>query len=219
MASETQALAIRPGKPSADDYSILYAALEASARGRAFLSEYARRNRAADTEVLLASLDRLHMHIRGDASAAQHIRAELRTLLAAIRLARPDIDGDRPPGKMTMLTQLIDVLEERISALVDAKTADFQSARPQLAVVPPADEPELPIPSPAAQPPSIAVVPQRTKPVSRAAIMPEVNVFDAGAALAKAVAKADGEAPSAERLRLLAPIMALSENERLALFS
>jgi hypothetical protein len=219
MASETQALAIRPEKPSADDYSILCAALETSARGRAFLSEYARRNRAADTDVLLAALDRLGLHIRGDASAAQHIRAELRTLLAAIRLARPDIDGDRPPGKMAMLAQLIDVLEERISALVDSKPADLQSARPQLAVVPPADEPELPIPSPTAQPPAIAVVPQRNTPVIRAAIMPEVNVFETGTAPEMAAAKTDTEAPSAERLRLLAPIMALSENERLALFS
>ena len=218
MASETQALAIRPEKPSADDYSILSATLEASARGRAFLSEYARRNRAADTEVLLTALDRLSLHIRGEASAVQHIRAELRTLLAAIRLARPDFDSGQAPGKMAMLTQLIDVLEQRIEALVGVRTADVQAVRPHLAVVPPADEPELPIPSPVAQLPSIAVV-APTKPMSRTALMPEVNVLEQAPAKAAGKPMAKAGTPSAERLRLLAPIMALSEDERLALFS
>ena len=218
MASETQALAIRPEKPSADDYSILSATLEASARGRAFLSEYARRNRAADTEVLLTALDRLSLHIRGEASAVQHIRAELRTLLAAIRLARPDFDSGQAPGKMAMLTQLIDVLEQRIEALVGVRTADAQAVRPHLAVVPPADEPELPIPSPVAQLPSIAVV-APTKPMSRTALMPEVNVLEQAPAKAAGKPMAKAGTPSAERLRPLAPIMALSEDERLALFS
>ncbi|HTQ82965.1 MAG TPA: hypothetical protein VMI47_06805 [Pseudolabrys sp.] len=218
MASETQALAIRPEKPSADDYSILSATLEASARGRAFLSEYARRNRAADTEVLLTALDRLSLHIRGEASAVQHIRAELRTLLAAIRLARPDFDGGQAPGKMAMLTQLIDVLEQRIEALVGVRTADVQAVRPHLAVVPPADEPELPIPSPVAQLPSIAVV-APTRPMSGTALMPEVNVLEQAPAKAAGKPMAKAGTPSTERLRLLAPIMALSEDERLALFS
>ena len=59
MANEPLALAIRPpDAPDEDEYRTLCAALSASARGRAFLAEYARRNRNADTEALLAAIGR-----------------------------------------------------------------------------------------------------------------------------------------------------------------
>jgi hypothetical protein len=214
MASEPLAIA-RPEAPVEDDYGILSAALEASARGRAFLSEHARRNRSADTEVLLAAIDRLSAQIRGDAEALQHMRAELRTLVTAIRLARPDIDAGRPPGKMAMLGELVGLVERRIDVLIgETRTGDPQPARPQLAVVPAPDEPELPIPSPDAQAPAMAVV-APAKPV--AAVMPEVNVLDSSPPPASPPVRP--RTPSADRLRVLAPIMALSEDERLALFS
>ena len=214
MASEPLAIA-RPEAPVEDDYGILSAALEASARGRAFLSEHARRNRSADTEVLLAAIDRLTAQTRGDAEALQHMRAELRTLVTAIRLARPDIDAGRPPGKMAMLGELVGLVERRIDALIgETRTGDPQPARPQLAVVPAPDEPELPIPSPDAQTPAMAVV-TPAKPV--AAVMPEVNVLDSSPPPASPPVRP--RTPSADRLRVLAPIMALSEDERLALFS
>ena len=44
---------------SEDDYTALLATLSASARGRAFLAEFARRNRAAETDMLLAAMARL----------------------------------------------------------------------------------------------------------------------------------------------------------------
>jgi hypothetical protein len=214
MASEPLAIA-RPEAPVEDDYGILSAALEASVRGRAFLSEHARRNRAADTEVLLAAIDRLTAQIRSDAEAVQHMRTELRTLVTAIRLARPDIDAGRPPGKVAMLSELVDLVEQRIGGLIgEPRTGDTQPPRPQLAVVPPSDEPELPIPSPDAQAPAMAVV-TPAKPV--AAVMPEVNVLDSGPPPASSPVRP--QLPNAERLRVLAPIMALSEDERLALFS
>jgi hypothetical protein len=214
MASEPLAIT-RPEPPVEDDYGILCATLEASARGRAFLSEHTRRNRTADTEVLLAAIDRLTAQIRSDAEAAQHMRAELRTLVTAIRLARPDIDAGRPPGKVEMLSELIDLVERRIDGLIgEVRTGNTQPARPQLAVVLPSDEPELPIPSPDAQASAMVVV-TPAKPV--AAIMPEVNVRDSGPPPADPLVRP--ELPSAERLRVLAPIMALSEDERLALFS
>lgn len=219
MASEPLAIA-RPEPPAEDDYRILSTTLEASARGRAFLSEHARRNRSADTEVLLAAIDRLSAQIRGDAEALQHMRAELRTLVTAIRLARPDIDAGRPPGKVAMLGELVGLVERRIDALIgetragETRTGDPLPARPQLAVVPAPDEPELPIPSPDAQTPAIAVV-APAKPV--AAVMPEVNVLNSSPPAASPPVRP--QTPSADRLRVLAPIMALSEDERLALFS
>jgi hypothetical protein len=71
MADQTKALALRlePGAPSEDDFQALCAALSESARGRWFLNEYARRNRAADTEMVLATLDRIEARLNGDAFA------------------------------------------------------------------------------------------------------------------------------------------------------
>ncbi len=130
MASEPLAIA-RPEPPAEDDYRILCTTLEASARGRAFLSEHARRNRSADTEVLLAAIDRLSAQIRGDAEALQHMRAELRTLVTAIRLARPDIDAGRPPGKVAMLGELVGLVERRIDALIgETRTGETRTGTP-----------------------------------------------------------------------------------------
>jgi hypothetical protein len=44
---------------SEDVYAALLTTLSASARGRAFLAEFARRNRAAETDMLLAAMARL----------------------------------------------------------------------------------------------------------------------------------------------------------------
>jgi hypothetical protein len=235
MANEPQALAITHEAADEDDYGSLCAALEASARGRAFLAEYARRNRNADTELVLGALDQLAAQMRAD--AITDLRGELSMLLAAIRLARPDIDANRPPGKVAMLTALVDLLERRIDAMVENRAAAQatvddnidEAARRQLAVVPPPEEPELPIPSPfVAQPPAIVVVPDQAqlRRGASAAIMPDVNVLDGAPPAAKAVTKPTAkpatpktDTPPADPLRPLAAIMALSEEERIALFS
>jgi hypothetical protein len=236
MASEPQALARQPQTTPEDDYRSLCAALEASARGRAFLAEYAQRNRNADTERVLAALDGLAAQMRADAASINDLRGELRTLLTAIRLARPDIDAGHPPDKVAMLTALVDLLERRIDAMVDIKgvepTADepVEIVRPPLAVVPPPDEPELPIPSPfVAQPPVIAVVAAPARLPLSAAAMPEVNVVDSACPAPMAAKPASkpaskpaapkADAPPPDPVRLLGAIMALSEDERLALFT
>jgi hypothetical protein len=52
-----------PSQADEQDYEVLLAALSATARGRAFLTEYARRNRNADTTAVLAALTRLERMI------------------------------------------------------------------------------------------------------------------------------------------------------------
>ena len=97
MANEPLALAIRPpDAPTEDEFLTLCAALSASGRGRAFLAEYTRRNRNADTEALLEAIGRLEDRLRADASAVQRLRDDLRMLLIAVRLARPEIDAAGP---------------------------------------------------------------------------------------------------------------------------
>jgi hypothetical protein len=193
MTTTPLALAVIPPDALSDDeYRTLCEALAESARGRAFLAEYARRNRHADTEALLAAIARIETHMRADASAVQRLRDDLRMLLIAIRLARPEIDTAGPAAKAVKLSALLDLLERRIDAMAEAKPADLAPAEEtpaaQLAAVPPLDEPELPIPA------SVSFEP---RPVGTAAPVP---------------ATADKHDP-------LAAIMALSEEERIALFT
>jgi hypothetical protein len=190
MANESNALARppKPGGPSKDDYQLFCAALSANARGRAFLAEYAQRNRHADTKVVLAALDRLEALVarHTPAPAADRIRQELRALLAAIRVTRPEIDDSAAAIKAAKLAALIAFVEHRIAAIVEPAhehsalpdelaalfmpaAAVAETARSGLAMVPAADEPELPIPSPAGTPPPPMTL------VRTAAIMPEVT--------------------------------------------
>ena len=110
-------------------------------------------------------------------------------LLIAIRLARPEIDGAGPAAKAIKLSALLDLLERRIDAMSEAKPAapaspDEDAPAAALAVVPPLDEPELPIPA------SVGFEP-------------------------RSVATIESSPPRDP----LAALMALSEDERLALFT
>jgi hypothetical protein len=189
MATTPLALAVIPPDALNDDeYQTLCAALAESARGRAFLAEYARRNRHADTESLLAAIARIETHIRADASAVQRLRDDLRMLLIAIRLARPEIDAAGPAAKAARLAALLDLLERRVDAMSEGKPAALsppeEETQVALAVVPSPDQPELPIPA------SVTFEP---RPVA-------------------AVESSPPRDP-------LAALMALSEEERIALFT
>jgi hypothetical protein len=230
------------------DYQAFCAALSASLRGRAFLAEYARRNRHADTEMVLAALDRLQAQVRGQIAAPQadRIRQELRALLAAIRTTRPEIDDSPTAIRAAKQAALLGFVEHRIGALVaperEASVVQEEvaalisperaaaAARSLLAVVPVPEQPELPIPAPA----SVAAAPIAL--VRPAPAIPEV-VFAASApakppkpepvAVAKPVAPepAVPVAPPVASAAVkadadpLAAIMALTEAERIALFT
>src|SRR3974377_1930827 len=124
MANEPLALAIRPpDAPDEDDFQALCAALSASGRGRAFLAEYARRNRQANTEALLEAIGRIEARLQADASAAQRMREDLRLLLIAVRLARPEIDAVGPSARAAKLSKLLDLLERRLDVMAGAEPA------------------------------------------------------------------------------------------------
>ena len=48
------------------DYDMIESAVLETTRGRWFLAEYARRNRHADTTMLLGAIERLEASLRGD---------------------------------------------------------------------------------------------------------------------------------------------------------
>ena len=151
-----------------EDYRTFCAALESTQRGRDFLAEYARRNRNADTEMLLDSLDRIETMMKAEGKAHDRLRDEFRVLLIAIRLARPDINSATALTKAARLVDLLDLMETRIDAMVENKDLKpiteeplpaFALAPAALSVVPLSDEPELPIPSVTATlPPPISLV-------------------------------------------------------------
>src|SRR5262249_35501058 len=158
-------------------------ALSESARGRAFLAEYARRNRNADTRPLLTAIERLQVSLAADPAAPAEVlvKQKLRALLDDITAAQNEIEASVMAIRTAKLADLIAMVEQRlVEIMASAATGSMtnpmtnpmtsavpreplqqappdipaEEARTHLAVVPPSDQPELPIPSPAvAQPP------------------------------------------------------------------
>jgi hypothetical protein len=208
------------------DYQAFCSALSANTRGRAFLAEYARRNRHADTETVLAALDRLQTQVRSQIAAPQadRIRQELRALLAAMRTTRPEIDDSPAAIRAAKQAALLGFVEHRIEAIVAP-----ERERSVLAVVPLPEQPELPIPAPApvAAAPIALVRPAPAIPAVVFVATPAQG-REAGPAVVEAAAapvpvaapvtpaKTVGTLPAIDPL---AAIMALSEAERIALFT
>ena len=130
-----------------DDYQSFCEALSSTARGRAFLEEFARRNRQADTQVVLAALDRLEAKARAHSPEADRIRQDLKALLDTLRSARPQTENTPTAIKAATLAALIDFTQARIEALVLPAAA--RESEP-LSAVPVEEQPELPIPHPTA---------------------------------------------------------------------
>ncbi|SRR6185312_13364565 len=71
MTKDSTAPAVEPADPATErDYEALVSALSQNARGRAFLDEFARRARRADTDLLLAAIARLEALMRAQAQSA-----------------------------------------------------------------------------------------------------------------------------------------------------
>jgi hypothetical protein len=95
---------------SDDDYDAIAAAVMETARGRWFLAEYARRNRHADTAMLLGALRRLEAVVAGQQAAlppdgvraalAEMVRVLERTKAQTVAAGRPasDAAGRERPG-------------------------------------------------------------------------------------------------------------------------
>src|SRR3954451_6720141 len=80
------------------DYEAIEGAVMETARGRWFLAEYARRNRHADTTMLLKALDRIEGAIRGERSVepVDRIRFDLVEMAKAIARTKTEIAAIKP---------------------------------------------------------------------------------------------------------------------------
>ena len=109
-----------PDAPDDGDYETFCAALSASARGRAFLTEYTRRNRNADTEQLLAAIAQLQQTVAANSApnVTDTIKAELRALLDEIATAQSELEASIVATKATKLADLVALVARRITAIM-----------------------------------------------------------------------------------------------------
>jgi hypothetical protein len=100
MPDRPFALSIVPPSPppAEDDYDAICATMMGSARGRWFLEEYARRNRNADTTLVLAAIERLETGIRGEREqhSFEGFRAQLLDMAKAITMTRAEVAAIAP---------------------------------------------------------------------------------------------------------------------------
>lgn len=241
MSKQTIALAYpRPADALAEsEYQALLEALSESARGRSFLAEHARRSLSTETNILLTAIERIEAQVRPRPAAPDPLHDDVRRLLDDMRTARARIEAGGNVPKAEQLNALLDILQRRLGKLVTPAEGERPAAPPaQEAAVPPRPAvarwldtpPEPAAPDNDASPPpapatiDIEADPPRLPPVAnldQGALGAPAFAIEAGI---KAVVEAEVETktkrPStADAEEALAAIMALSEDERLALFT
>jgi hypothetical protein len=94
MSEEPFAVSKLPPPPAVErDYDSICAALMQTERGRWFLQEYARRNRSADTQVLLAAIERIEAVVCADRNRRLQagMRSDLLEMAEAITRTRAEV--------------------------------------------------------------------------------------------------------------------------------
>jgi hypothetical protein len=107
---------------STEDYELIEAAVMETVRGRWFLREFARRNRHADTKVVLDAVERLKEAVL-DGRAMGRMKADLQHMASAIRQTKGEIRSFPHMDKMDPLNGLSDAefqaaAEQRIRRMV-----------------------------------------------------------------------------------------------------
>lgn len=177
----TPANSPEPVAPATDDYQAFSEVLSASARGRAFLAEHARRSRSAETRTLLAAVSRIEAIVQDKtASPAGVPRDEITVLIAAIRRARPEIEASPLPEQAAKLVRLLDLLERRLAVLAEPAAAAKPASTAHATKVPaPAERAQLPVtseaPSPADAKPSSDATPASPDPLSAIRLLSEAE--------------------------------------------
>jgi len=196
MSNEAQAVAGSPEAPGAGEYEAFLAVLSSSARGRAFLAEHARRARQADTETLLAALTRIEAMLAEQRAAAERPPAPP---------APPPVAPAAPAATAlaAVAAQAIAAAESDMPEVTVIKAGrmppparfageDFRSAESQADTADATGEPETSV---------------------------SETVDQAAAVAADAAPPARTTPPGAQAADALAALLALSDDERLALFS
>lgn len=124
--SESRALSTVPEA----DYEAIEGAVMETARGRWFLAEYARRNRSADTDMLLTAIGRIETLVHQDRETQEmdRLRFDLMEMAKAIARTKSEIASLRPPGSDS---NELNVASEALDAIVrttERATSDILEA-------------------------------------------------------------------------------------------
>jgi chemotaxis regulatin CheY-phosphate phosphatase CheZ len=124
--SESRALSTVPEA----DYEAIEGAVMETARGRWFLAEYARRNRSADTEILLTAIGRIESIVKEERETQEmdRLRFDLMEMAKAIAKTKAEIASIRPQGAET---SELNVASEALDAIVrttERATSDILEA-------------------------------------------------------------------------------------------
>ena len=98
------------------EYEAIEAAMTESARGRRFLAEYARRNRSADTDVLLQAIGRLESAVTTDRGSEDvgRLRGDLVEMADAIARTKAEISAlsapDQDHSRLTVASEALDAI-------------------------------------------------------------------------------------------------------------
>lgn len=112
------------------DYDLIEAAVMETGRGRWFLAEYARRNRHADTLMLLGAIDRLEAALRGDKTvqSIDRIRVDLFEMAKAIARTKSEIAAIRPETEQTSKFGEVTAELDSILQMTETATTEILSA-------------------------------------------------------------------------------------------
>lgn len=121
-----------PAPISEDEYSAIEAAVMETARGRWFLAEYARRNRSADTQLVLDAVNRLEQVVKSGASPAagsvDDIKLDLIDMAEAIARTRSEIRSLHSEDKADRFVDATEELDAVVSATEKATNEILGSA-------------------------------------------------------------------------------------------
>jgi hypothetical protein len=109
------------------DYESIESAVMETGRGRWFLAEFARRNRTADTNMLLEAISRLENSVGGEkaALAADHVRQDLMEMAKIIAQLKIELASDDPEvNRFEQATEALDAVvrttENATSSILEA---------------------------------------------------------------------------------------------------
>jgi hypothetical protein len=91
-------LQILAGLPDEADYDAVHAALMATERGRRFLTEYADRNRHAETTAIVSAIARIEATLRGEGPPQADAAGDLMEIAAAIGRIQAALAAGTPPA-------------------------------------------------------------------------------------------------------------------------
>jgi chemotaxis regulatin CheY-phosphate phosphatase CheZ len=119
---------------STAEYAAIEAAVMETARGRWFLGEFARRNRTADTNLLLEAIGRLEQAIATERSAQDldRLRFDLMEMAKAISLTKTEIAAIRPVEHQQSHLVVASETLDAITRTTERATSDILEAAEQI---------------------------------------------------------------------------------------